>query len=139
MDIDKAKKILRKYKAVLAKGTVNGTSLHKLSSLPYGTAKIKYAIYALLESGKFDEPELINDYADLASFVEDTLVDKYVKNYETWQAKKADLFRTKSDESLIKQYLAFSSIIQSKSDELRNEVSEFVRDMNSRPTSGKTG
>lgn len=133
MDTKIAERIVSDYQEAIAKGPIGETVLRKASWLPYPKGMIKYAIYLLLDglvkgNGLSDTEKecFVNDYSILEYFVSDDLADKYVKNYTEWQVKKSNPFKTKKDESLIKQYLAFSALLRGKSDELHNELIQFI-------------
>lgn len=132
MNINQAKEVIEKYKKVVSIGPLDGTVLRKVSWLPYSTAKLKYAFYTLIDDCNLNyeqKKQLVSLYSTLCYFIDDYLADKYSKNYNEWQSKKLDPLHNKRDETVIKQYIAYTTLLRARSDELKNEITAFIDDV----------
>lgn len=135
MDENQIKQIVIDYLESLEKSCLAGTGLRKMSCLPHSKGMIRLAILSLVQLEKnyegFDEAqkeELVNAYMKLAYVVDDSLADKYLDMYNRWQLKKDDPNRTTQDEHAIKQYLSYMSVVEAKSDDLKVEMLEFIKE-----------
>lgn len=135
MDENQIKQIVIDYLESLEKSCLAGTGLRKMSCLPHSKGMIRLAILSLVQLEKnnsgFDDDqkdELVNAYMKLAYVVDDSLAEKYSNMHNDWQEKKNDPNHTTQDENQIKQYLAYMSIVEAKSDDLRIEMLEFIKE-----------
>lgn len=135
MEITEVNKIIKDYKTAIAKGTVGETILRKESLLPHSKGMIKYAYFLLIEDiitkvGKL-KPEQREDFVEsyrlLNTFIEDFQAEKYAKNFDQWQAKKSDPFKSKKDEMLIKQYITFTTYL--KGSDLFDEINYYIKEL----------